>query len=276
MSVYSGLIEVLVTDVARRAKALGRPIIVGVCGAQGSGKTTTAGAVVEALRALGMTAATASIDDFYLTKKERFALAERVHPLLSVRGVPGTHDVAIASKILDDFRLGAPLQIPTFDKAIDDRVDQDGWQHVHRGTEVLILEGWCVGAKPEPDQNLRQPVNELEKLRDQNAVWRTFANGQLATRYRGLFDRLDLLILLHAPAFGTVFRWREEQEESLRRERGLGMSSDEVRNFIAHYERITRHILAEMPSRADIIVYLDDDRKPVRIDRRSRKGPDQR
>jgi D-glycerate 3-kinase len=30
-----------------------------------------------------------------------------------------------------------------------------------------------------------------------------------------------------------------------------------VARFIAHYERITRHLLDEMPARADILLHLD-------------------
>ena len=40
------------------------------------------------------------------------------------------------------------------------------------------------------------------------------------------------------------------------------MSSDEVARFVAYYERLTRWMLSEMPSRADWVVTLDAERNP--------------
>ena len=40
------------------------------------------------------------------------------------------------------------------------------------------------------------------------------------------------------------------------------MSDEEVAAFIAHYERLTRWILEEMPGRADVVVALDAARRP--------------
>ncbi len=35
------------------------------------------------------------------------------------------------------------------------------------------------------------------------------------------------------------------------------MDEAAIARFIAHYERVTRHILAEMPARADHLISLD-------------------
>ena len=40
------------------------------------------------------------------------------------------------------------------------------------------------------------------------------------------------------------------------------MTDAEVADFVAHYERLTRHILAEMPGRADLVVDLNAARRP--------------
>jgi D-glycerate 3-kinase len=46
------------------------------------------------------------------------------------------------------------------------------------------------------------------------------------------------------------------------------MSDEEVAVFIQHYERLTRHTLAEMPGRCDVLVSLDADRRLWGYDKR--------
>jgi D-glycerate 3-kinase len=43
------------------------------------------------------------------------------------------------------------------------------------------------------------------------------------------------------------------------------MDAAGLARFIQHYERLTRHILAEMPGRADLVVELARDRSPRAI-----------
>jgi len=38
-----------------------------------------------------------------------------------------------------------------------------------------------------------------------------------------------------------------------------------VDRFVMHYERLTRHILAEMPGRADIVLDLDESHSAARV-----------
>ena len=85
-----------------------------------------------------------SLDDFYLTLKERKALSKQVTPLLETRGVPGTHDVNLMNRIIADVCANRQTQVPRFDKAIDDR-EQD-LEIVDAGVDILIVEGWCLGA----------------------------------------------------------------------------------------------------------------------------------
>jgi D-glycerate 3-kinase len=239
------------------------PLVVGLCGAQGSGKSTLAAGLETHFSAHGIPTAILSIDDLYRTLAEREALARDVHPLLRTRGVPGTHDVSLGLAICDglDRREAAPL--PRFDKARDDRAAYADWDEAQANTRLLILEGWCVGARPQGDAVLVEPVNALERAEDPDGIWRRYVNDQLAGAYQTLFDRLDLLILLAAPGFDIVQRWRTEQEQALRARTGAGMSDDAIARFIAHYERLTRHILGEMPQRADLVIWLGEDRVPL-------------
>jgi len=244
--------------------ALGeRLCVIGLCGAQGSGKSTLAAGLAELFEREGTATAILSIDDLYRTKAERERLARAIHPLLRTRGVPGTHDVALGLSVIDALAAGRPTRLPRFDKAIDDRAPASQWGTAPAGTRLLILEGWCVGARPQPEEALTEPVNILERDEDPDGIWRRSVNAELAGAYQHLFARLDRLILLAAPGFDIVLRWRIEQEHQLRRERGGGMSDVEVARFIEHYERLTRHILAEMPGRADLTILLAGDRSPI-------------
>lgn len=240
------------------------PLIVGLCGAQGSGKSTIAAALAERIP----DTVVLSLDDLYLPRAERERLARGVHPLLETRGVPGTHDVALGEAVLHALREGRSVALPRFDKAIDDRAPESAWPRVE-GARLVIFEGWCVGARPQSETDLAEPVNELERDEDPDEIWRRFVNGALRGPYPGLFD-LDALALLAAPGFDVVYQWRLQQEHALaaeiaaRRREGHAMRDDEVGRFIQFYQRLTGHILREMPSRADLVVRLDTDRKAIK------------
>ncbi len=271
---YRSFVEVVLAPLAarmsRQAKAVAAPLLAGLCGAQGSGKSTAAAAIAGLLEEAGLPTAVLSIDDFYRTLAERERLAREVHPLLLTRGVPGTHDVALMESVIGALRAGNRPALPRFDKSRDDRVPESQWLAPPQPVRIVILEGWCVGARPEPAAALAAPVNDLERLEDADGRWRRHVNDALAGEYRPLFDALDPLVLLAAPGFDVVYRWRLEQEHKLRArlqadggDSSRVMDDAQVARFIAHYERVTRHILAEMPGRADELVRLDAQRRAI-------------
>lgn len=239
----------------------GRLFVLGLCGAQGSGKSTLATGLQARMEADGVPTASLSIDDLYHMRAAREALAATVHPLLLTRGVPGTHDVALGLAVIAALERGDAAPLPRFDKGLDDRVRQAEWPRAPAGTCLLILEGWCVGAVPQADAALTVPVNTLEREEDRDGRWRRFVNAALAGDYQTLFARIDALVLLAAPGFDVVLRWRSQQEQDLRAVTGQGMRDADVARFIAHYERLTRHILAEMPDRAAMVLGLDAERR---------------
>lgn len=249
--------------IAAAAAVKGKELVVGLCGAQGSGKSTMAAALKLLLEARGLSVALLSIDDLYLTREERARLAAEVHPLLATRGVPGTHDVALGLTLIDRLAQPGAVALPRFDKARDTRAPEAAWPCVEGPVDVLLFEGWCVGARPQPAAMLEAPINDLERLQDPDGRWRRFVNEALAGPYQALFGRIDLLVMLAAPSFDVVLGWRLEQEHKLRARVGGGMDDAAVAAFIRHYERLTRHILAEMPGRADMLVRLDEARQAL-------------
>ena len=259
--------EPLAARAQRRRIDRKRCAVIGLCGAQGSGKTTIAKYAARLLEGRGLRAVALSLDDFYLTRDARQRLAKEVHPLLAVRGPPGTHDVAMLGAAIDQLRSKGKVSLPRFDKATDNRAPRGSWDTIASPVDVIILEGWCVGAVSQGRAALATPVNDLERDEDPKAIWRGYVNDQLDGPYQALFARLHDLILLEAPSFEVVAGWRAEQEAKLRARNlqeggGGGMSEGEIARFVAHYERLTRWILAEMPARADWVVTLDAARQP--------------
>jgi len=242
----------------------GQPFVLGVCGAQGSGKSTLSTGLAQRLNARGIKTAILSLDDLYLSNDRRAALAREVHPLFATRGVPGTHDVEQGLALLDAVKAGQGVTLPRFDKATDDPAPEVEWATFDGPLDVLIFEGWCVGARPQDEAALAEPVNALEAERDPDGVWRRHVNAALAADYAELFARIDRLVLLAAPGFEVVECWRLQQEQALRAQAPEGariMSDAEVATFIQHYERLTRHILSDMPGYADLLLRLDADRQ---------------
>lgn len=248
----------------RRTQDSGQALLLGVNGAQGTGKSTLAGLLTELLSGSGLTVANLSIDDFYLSKAARREKAANVHPLFASRGVPGTHDAELLLNTIQDLRsasCGATIPLPRFDKASDDCVPREDWPAVTGPVAVIVLEGWFVGVPPETEAALAQPVNSLEREEDPEGVWRRSVNTALAGAYQQVFADLDYLVMLEAPSFAQVYEWRCVQESKLRQrspENAPGLMSDAaLRRFVQHFERLTRHGLTVLPDRADRVYALD-------------------
>ncbi len=249
-----------------------QPVLLGINGAQGTGKSTLADFLQLALKQdAGWKIAVLSIDDFYLTKTERKKLSEAIHPLLITRGVPGTHDLNLLTnyiEILGGLTSGEELALPHFNKAQDDRADVRAWPVVTGPIDLIILEGWCVGSKPQAPEAITQPINQLERNIDPTGKWRQFVNKQLEEDYAALFTKLDFLIFLQAPNFDAVFRWRLEQEEKLAEKSPDNdsniMDHAQLEDFIQHYERLTRADLISLPKIADVILELNDNHDCIR------------
>lgn len=246
--------------------------ILGINGSQGSGKSTLADYLCTMIADRhGIKAVSLSMDDFYLTKAERAVLADTTHPLLATRGVPGTHDIDLAIRTIEQLTAGVDTQIPRFDKSIDDRVSGDKVE-THRGAVgLIVIEGWCWGAAAQSESELQLPINTLEKTEDSKGHWRHYINQSLAGNYQLLFAMADQLIMLQAPSFDTVYNWRLEQETKLiERLKSTGnsarsglMSEQQILRFIQYFQRITEHSLQEMPRRAQHLYQLDQQRNII-------------
>lgn len=261
---FSPLAATLIDKQRQKAGTL----LVGINGCQGSGKTTLADYLVFQLEALGLSACVISIDDFYLTRTERQTISQSVHPLFMTRGVPGTHDISLALAVLKALSRHGTVPIPRFNKGTDDRYPKSQWQAIQAPLDIVILEGWCVAVAAQNSEELNKPVNDLERQQDAEGHWRRFINHRLQTDYAELWKQLDYKLMLKAPSFDCVYPWRWEQEKKLQQkavhsgEKNKGiMSAAQVRHFIAHYERLTRHAITTLPMQCQTVFELDEQRQ---------------
>jgi len=244
------------------------PYFIGLTGGQGSGKTTLSIFIQKILedvfkkRSVGF-----SIDDIYKTKEEREKVAKKIHPLCSVRGVPGTHDIRLGNKTIDSLfraRSNTYTYIPSFSKILDMHHPKKDWRKYKGRPDFIFFDAWCGGAKPIPDNKWRPPLNKLEKEKDPDQVWARWSNNELAGDYQKLFDRFDKLVFIQVEKMENVYenRWLQEKNMSkgIKDEKLLKniMNKDQIKNFVMHYERLTRHILDEMPNQADIVINRED------------------
>jgi D-glycerate 3-kinase len=240
------------------------PYFVGINGCQGSGKSTLTDFLAEYLTAQHpLNVVVMSLDDFYLTGEKRQQLAANIHPLLATRGVPGTHDMATLEHVLLQLKTKKTgFSIPRFNKATDEPYPKEQWTVVDKPIDIILLEGWCWGVKPQTEEQLRSAINELELQYDAKGEWRNYVNQQLSEAYVPLYKSMDFWLALQAPSFDCVYKWRLEQEQKLQaRNIDLAnskvMSPAEILNFTQYFQRLSVQSCTTIAQSADAIFYLD-------------------
>ena len=236
--------------------------VIGLTGGQGSGKSTISQILKIILKAgFNLNTVIFSIDDFYKTLSERKIMAKKVNTLFLTRGVPGTHSTRLLFKCINNLKNKKfkKISIPKFDKSLDDRLSKKYWPKITKKPEIVIFEGWCVGASPQKNKDLLAPINVLEKVKDKNRIWRNYVNRELKNKYKKIFELIDLMIFLKIPNFKYVYKWRLLQERKLRvTSKGKKtMSNKQVKNFIMFYERITKNMIKNFAKKANFIINID-------------------
>ncbi|MBR9792972.1 MAG: kinase [Gammaproteobacteria bacterium] len=264
----------LADEIHEHQKGAKKPFFVGVNGCQGSGKSTLCDFLVFYLSEFKkLNVVSLSLDDFYLDKSSRNALAIKVHPLLATRGVPGTHDVSLAQTTFDRLRGYGTVSIPRFNKAIDNPFPVVDWPVIHSPPDIVLVEGWCWGVKPQTKAQLAEPVNALERDEDPLGTWRNYVNKQLADSYQALFEQMSFWVMLKAPSFDQVYSWRKEQEHKLAAKLGSseahsGIMTDlEIERFIQHYQRLTEQSLETLPQQCNYVYHLDETRQITHVEK---------
>ena len=203
-----------------------------------------------------------SLDDFYLSQKERKTLSQKEHELLLTRGVPGTHNIKNLIKTVKKFEKKLyPISLPIFDKLIDDTTKKKNV--IKNQCNILILEGWCCGSNYINKEYLYKNINNLEKKFDKNFKWRNYYNNKLKNEYKKLFDMFDKKIFIKAPSFKYVLDWRLKQEinNSSYSRFSKKMDVQEIKEFLQYYEKITKWMLKESKNNSDFLIFVNKNQK---------------
>ena len=236
--------------------------IIGLTGGQGTGKSTISNILKIILKeAYNLETVIFSIDDFYKTLKERKKMSKKISDLFLTRGVPGTHDTKMLFRCLKMLKINnfKRMNIPKFDKSIDDRLQKNKWLKVTKKPNIVIFEGWCVGATAQKNKDLNLPINKLEKLKDNKKIWRQKVNLELKRSYKKIFNLIDKLIFLKVPSIKYVLKWRLLQEKKLRitSKGNKTMNDKQIENFVMFYERITKNMIKTLSKKADVVIGID-------------------
>jgi len=160
------------------------------------------------------------------------------------------------------------FKLPKFDKSMDDRLKKKYWSNIKKRPEIVILEGWCVGAKPQSNSIINKSINVLEKYEDKHLIWRKYANEKLKKEYKKLFAMIDHFIFMKIPNFNVVYEWRLLQESKLRKKSHSSkkiMSYNEIKRFIMFYERITLQMIKDLSKSASVVIFLKTNHKIKKI-----------
>ena len=257
--------------IENKYKKKGKTLFLGFSGGQGSGKTT----IVKILKVIlkkffKRKIHVSSIDDFYKTLKDRNKMSHNIHPLFKTRGVPGTHDINLIKNFFYFVKKKRfkKAKLPKFDKSIDDRSKKKYWFNIKERPEIVILEGWCVGAKPQLNYLIKKPKNVLEKYEDKDLIWRKYVNEKLKKEYKKLFAMIDCYIFMKIPNFKIFFKWRLLQENKLKkmsRYKKKIMSYNEIKRFIMFYQRITLQMVKDLSKSASVVMLLNKNHKITKV-----------
>jgi D-glycerate 3-kinase len=230
---------------------LGRPLIQGILGGQGTGKTTMSKVLSLILQQLGYRTVSLSLDDLYKTYSDRLALTQR-YPRLIWRGPPGTHDIDLGLNILDQIRLcQSPVIVPRFDKSAYGGAGDRTTPEIVPGVDILLFEGWFVGVRPiNPDAFDTAPPPIIT---DEDRQFARDLNHQLRD-YLPLWERLDSLIVLYPTDYRCSLKWRKQAEQQMIAAGKSGMNDLEIEEFVNYFWRSLHPELFIQPLVKDLTV----------------------
>ena len=241
------------------------PIVIGISGGQGSGKSTLCHILSEKLKINKISSVVLSLDDFYLTRSEREKLSKEIHPLAVKRGVPGTHDIDLLNRVLGFLRRQdrpLPIKIPSFEKGLDDRKPAKFWQSVAQYPKIIFIEGWCIGAFSKSLS--ATPETEWELKNDPYGIWKKWTKNQ-AKKYEEIWNLINFLIFIEQKDFNQVVedRWRQEQEILSLNQSHTFQTKNEVEEFCYLFESWTYQIWKFCSEHATVTLKRDTNYKYI-------------
>ncbi|CAN8065347.1 unnamed protein product [Agarophyton chilense] len=239
-----------------------RPFILGFSCPQGGGKTTMTTFMETLLRKAGRSVQIASLDDFYLTNAQQREVAAK-HPgnrLMQYRGMPGTHDLELVNTTLDDLRRGQDVSIPKYDKTAfngrGDRAPKEQWKHISDSTDVVLVEGWCLGFEPVPtDQVVDADLAVV---------------NEALHEFVAMYKRFDGLFIIEISNMEWVYDWRLQAERGTRASGRPGLTDEQVIDFVSRFMPAYKQYSQSLYNRSEPLfpnhelhIEIDQSRRPV-------------
>ncbi|MEH2266323.1 glycerate kinase [Nostoc sp.] len=219
---------------ASQRQQLKRPLIQGILGGQGTGKTTMSKILSLILNQLGYRTLSLSLDDLYKTYSDRLVLTQQ-DPRLIWRGPPGTHDVDLGLDVLDKIRQSQnSVMVPRFDKSAYRGAGDRTNPEMITGVDIVLFEGWFVGVRPinaDIFDTAPPPI-----ITDEDRAFARDMNRRLHD-YLPLWERLDSLILLYPTDYRCSLEWRKQAEQQMIAAGKSGMSNSEIEQFVNYFWR---------------------------------------
>ncbi|MEH1971835.1 MAG: glycerate kinase [Nostoc sp.] len=219
---------------ASQRQQLERPLIQGILGGQGTGKTTMSKVLSLILDQLGYQTVSLSLDDLYKTYSDRLLLTQQ-DPRLIWRGPPGTHDIDLGLNVLDQIRqFQSPVMLPRFDKSACGGAGDRTTPETVTNIDIVLFEGWFVGVRPiDPDlfDTAPPPI-----VTDEDRAFARDLNLRLHG-YLPLWERLDSLIVLYPTDYRCSLEWRKQAEQQMIAAGKSGMSNSEIEQFVNYFWR---------------------------------------
>ncbi|CAI5756259.1 unnamed protein product [Candida verbasci] len=228
------------------AYSFDKPLIIGVSGPQGSGKSYLAEHLTNELtKQYGdKNIIQFSIDDYYLTKSAQDEINSKYkdNALLQGRGLPGTHDLPLLAqtfnKIVCNYKKPWEIiQIPSYDKSayngLGDRSNNS--QEITKPVDIVIFEGWFLGYTSIETQliNVKYFTNPetlmIHKLYNLQQI------NENLQQYHKIWSHISNFIIINTNDISNVFKWRLEQEHNLIKRKKIGMNDTQVKQFINRY-----------------------------------------
>ncbi|NER36268.1 MAG: glycerate kinase [Oscillatoria sp. SIO1A7] len=280
----------LAIALSKRQQELGRPLIQGIVGGQGTGKTTMTKILSLILscqsdrsysppdsgppypglpyaprpyasrRVLSL-----SIDDLYKTYSDRQNL-QKQDPRLVWRGPPGTHDIELGIETLDLLLSVSPqsdpIPVPRFDKSAWGGAGDRAEPEIVERADIILFEGWFVGVRPIEPANFDTAPAPI--ITESDRAFARDSNRRLQA-YLPLWQRLDSLIVLYPTDYRLSVQWRQQAEREMVAAGKSGMSDEQIEEFVRYFWQALHPELfiaplVNNPDRADLVVEINGDR----------------
>lgn len=243
-----------------------KPLVFGIFGHQGTGKTTLSNILQELFKCLyDYQVSFISIDDLYKTFSELENL-KKEEKEYKYRGPPGTHDINLGVDLLTRFKNSEiNYLLPRYDKSMNNGLgdrSESLSERVEKPQDIIIFEGWFLGVNPVTEDEIEDYKNKEISSKFINLNLINKMNDKL-NDYKKLWNFIDIMIILRPEQYELSRKWRIQAEEEMIQRTGKGLNNEAINKFIDFFwECLPPYLFFEGKNnlKADFEIILDEER----------------